>query len=363
MKKIVVAAIAGLALASSAPAGAATWQAWLGEPSQAPAGTTKGATLNQFLPRAIKIRAGDKIRYSTFSFHTASYLGSASVGPPFMPDPAGATYSGLKDAAGAPFWFNGLPKFIYNVQVFLPVGSAAVTAGSIHSTGAIAASQDGPGNATLSFPKAGTYEMFCLIHPGMRQTVVVKAKAKKKKKQAKIDTKVAVKTRIARETTAGWASAAAAAATPVPANTVFAGVDNGQTTLLAFLPATLTVPVGTTVNFTDMSPTEPHNEGFGPPDWIQGFMTQTDLFPLPPGSPNQAPPLFIFGSDPPGSYVYSGSNHGNGFMAPGLTDDQPGDPPNGLPQTNRITFTKPGTYHYYCLLHGPDMSGDIVVTG
>jgi plastocyanin len=46
-----------------------------------------------------------------------------------------------------------------------------------------------------------------------------------------------------------------------------------------------------------------------------------------------------------------------------LTDDQPGDPPNGLPQINRITFTKPGTYKYYCLLHGPDMSGEIVVTG
>jgi plastocyanin len=145
----------------------------------------------------------------------------------------------------------------------------------------------------------------------------------------------------------------------VPANTVFAGVGRGQTTLLAFLPATLTVPVGTTVNFTNMSLTELHNEGFGPPDWIQSFMTQTDFFPFPTGGVNQASPLFFYGSDPPGAYVHNGSNHGNGFLAPGLTDDRP----NGLPQTNRITFTKPGTYHYYCLLHGPDMSGDIVVTG
>jgi hypothetical protein len=112
-----------------------------------------------------------------------------------------------------------------------------------------------------------------------------------------------------------------------------------------------------------MSPSEPHNEGFGPQAWIDGFMAQTDLFPAPPGSANQAPPLFIYGSDPPGVQTYTGSNHGNGFLAPGLTDDQPGDPPNGLPQTNAIRFTKPGTYHYYCLLHGPDMSGDIVVTG
>jgi len=359
MKKLVLAAIAGLALAITAPAGAATtWQSWLGEPSPAPASAPKGATLNQFLPRAIKIRVGDKIRYSTVTFHTASYVGTTAVGPPFMPDTTGAKYSGLNDSAGAPFWFNGLTRFIYNLQVFLPVGTAAVTAGSVHSTGAIAPSDAGPGSATLSFPKAGTYQMVCLLHPGMVQTVTVKAK----KKKVKVDTKAAVRTRIARETTAGWARATTAAGTPVPANTVFAGVDAGQTTLLAFLPATLTVPVGTTVNFTDMSPSEPHNEGFGPQSWIDGFMGQSDIFPS-PGGANQAPPLFIYGSGPPGSYVHTGSNHGNGFLAPGLTDDKPGDPPNGLPQTNRITFTKPGTYHYYCLLHGPDMSGDIIVTG
>jgi plastocyanin len=169
----------------------------------------------------------------------------------------------------------------------------------IHSTGVIAASETGPGSATLSFPKAGTYKLFCLIHPGMEQTVTVKAKPKKKKK-LQIDTKTTVRTRIARESTAAWARAHAAANTPVPANTVFAGVGRGQTTLLAFLPATLTVPVGTTVNFTNMSLTELHNEGFGPPDWIQSFMTQTDFFPFPTGGVNQASPLFFYGSDPPG---------------------------------------------------------------
>jgi plastocyanin len=359
MKKLVLVAIAGLALVTAAPAGAATWQSWLGEPSAAPSGTPKGATLNQFLPRAIKIRVGDKIKYSTQTFHTASYVGTAAAGPPFLPDTSGATYSGLTDSSGTPFWFNGLPKFIYNVQVFLPVGSPAVTPGAIHSTGAIGASDAGPGTATLSFPKVGTYQMVCLLHPGMVQTVTVKAK----KKKVKVDTQVAVRTRIAKETTAGWARATAAANTPVPSNTVFAGVDSGQTTLLSFLPATLTVPVGTTVNFVNMSPSEPHNMGFGPQAWIDGFMTQTDLFPAPPGSPNQAPPLLIYGSDPPGVYVHTGSNHANGFMASGLTDDQPGDPPNGLPGGAAFKFTTPGTYHYYCLLHGPDMSGDIVVTG
>lgn len=360
MKKLVVTCVAVAALAAAGPAGAATWQAWLGEPGAAPAGTPKGATLNQFFPGAIKIRAGDKIRYSTHVFHTASYFPDGTVPPGVMPDPAGSKYTGIKDSTGSPFWFEGLTKFIYNLQVFNPVGSPAVRRGAVHSTGPVAADQSGTGSATLSFPQVGTFKLHCAIHPGMTQTVTVRAK---KAKQRTVDTKVTVRTRIARETTAAWARAAAAANTPVPANTVLAGVDNGQTTLFAFLPAMLSVSKGTTVNWVNMAPSEIHNMTFGPEPWTSTFVAQTDLFPLPPGSPDQVTPVLIYGSEPPGPMIYNGSNHGNGFLATGLTDDAPGDPPNGLPQSRAITFTKSGTYHYFCIIHGPDMSGDIVVTG
>lgn len=360
MKRLVLAAAGLLALAAAAPAGAGTWQAWLGEPGPPPSGAAKGAELNYFFPRAITIRAGDKIRYSTLAFHTASYLDTTAAGPAVMPDPSGAKYSGIKDAAGLGFWFEGLTKFIYNTQTFGPVGSPVVTRGGVHSTGVVAASDAGPGSAVLSFPKVGTYKLVCLLHAGMEQTVTVKPK--RATKAARVDTKVAVRTRIARESTAAWARSAAAAAAAVPANTVFAGVDSGQTTLLSFLPARLTVPAGTTVNFVNMAPSEIHNEAFGPEEWVSSFMTSTDFLPL--GTPaNQASPVLVYGSEPPGAYVYDGSNHGNGFLATGLTDDQPGDPPNGLPQARSVRFTKPGIYHYFCLIHGPDMSGDIVVTG
>jgi plastocyanin len=355
MKKIVLTAIVGFALATAGPAGAATWQAWLGEPGAAPAGSPKGATLNQFFPRVIKIHAGDRIRYSTHNFHTATYLGPASPGPIAFPDPSGSKYSGIVDSTGAPFWFNGLPKFIYNPETFGPVGSPVVTPGAEHSTGVVAPSTGPTGSAVLSFPKAGTYKMFCLIHPGMSETVIVKAK------KAKADTKVTAKTRIAKESTALWAATKALANTSVPANTVFAGVGSSAT-LLAFLPATLTVPAGTTVNFVNMSPSEIHNQAFGPSGWINQFMQQTDLLPLGPGASNQTSPVLIYGSEI-GQPTYNGSNHGNGFLATGLTDDQPGDPPTGLPQARSVTFTKPGTYGYYCLIHGPSMSGEIIVTG
>ena len=57
-------------------------------------------------------------------------------------------------------------------------------------------------------------------------------------------------------------------------------------------------------------------------------------------------------------YSYDGTNHGNGFFVTPLRDGVPG----GLPNTSRITFPKPGKYHYICFLHGPDMAADIVVT-
>jgi plastocyanin len=44
-----------------------------------------------------------------------------------------------------------------------------------------------------------------------------------------------------------------------------------------------------------------------------------------------------------------------------VLDDQPGVPPNGLPGEDAVTFTRTGTYHYYCGIHGKTMAGDIVV--
>jgi plastocyanin len=115
------------------------------------------------------------------------------------------------------------------------------------------------------------------------------------------------------------------------------------------------------VNFVNKSPSEPHNVAFGPKAYLLDLMKKLDLFPFGPGAPNQVIPFFPYGSDPSGLYVYDGKNHGNGFFATPLTDAQPGLPPKGLAGQYQIKFTKAGRYHYICMLHGPDMAGDIVV--
>jgi plastocyanin len=124
------------------------------------------------------------------------------------------------------------------------------------------------------------------------------------------------------------------------------------------------------VTWVVKSPSQAHNLAFGPLAWLKKFQNKNDLFPFPVGSPNQVLPTFPYGSDPvdpaTGAYAYDGTNHGNGVLITPQIDrlDSAWDfLPIELPGTARVTFTKPGTYHYICQLHGPQMSGDIIVTG
>ena len=132
----------------------------------------------------------------------------------------------------------------------------------------------------------------------------------------------------------------------------------GQVTLLAFLPKVLRVKAGTTVNFPNKSPSEVHNLVFGPPKYVEKIQKQTDLFPQGPKGPNQVAPFLPFASDPK-PYTYAGKTmHGNGFFVTELTSGAP----IGLPRASRVTFSTPGTYKFFCWIHGPDMGGTVVVT-
>jgi plastocyanin len=171
-------------------------------------------------------------------------------------------------------------------------------------------------------------------------------------------TPVQVQAEALADTNAAYAKAKVLAKTPAPANTVWVGM-GGTTTLYTYLPNTLKVKVGTTVKFVNKSPSEVHDVAFGPQKYIQQFQTKYDLLPSGPKSPNQVSPVLPYGSEPKGKYQYDGTNHGNGFLVTPLSTGTPGVP---LPHAATVTFTKPGTYHYFCLIHGPDMSGTVVVT-
>jgi plastocyanin len=343
-----VLALAQLAFGSTDQA--TTWNVAVGEQGKPPAGSPKGATLNQFFPANLAINAGDNVTFTAFGFHTVSYL-AGKPRQPLVGPAQGATYTGINDSAGQPFYFDGQQAFSYNLSVFGPLGPKTISGKTPASTGAIfATSPKKPAKATYSFPKVGTYKILCQVHPGMEMSVVVKPQGTSVRSAEEVAATAKAQTDVA------WAKAKVLANKKVPAGTVTMGI-GGKTTILDFLPAVSTVKVGATVRFVNRAPSEPHNVGFGPRKYLEKFMKQTDLFPMGPGSKNQVTPVFVYGTDPKGT-PYDAANHGNGFFATGLTDGQRG----GLPNSVRVTFTAPGKYHFICMLHGPDMAADIRVT-
>jgi plastocyanin len=363
MRRVIVTTAVLGALVVVGQAGAADYTMYLGEQQPcgfmkcpgAPANIPKGTLLDDFFPGRVTIVAGDRITFSSATFHTVSYV--AKFPSLFMP--TGQKYNGFDDAAGDPFWFNGRPKLAYNLKAFGPFGPKTISGKTPTSSGALSPTgppgpNTKPATFTYSFPKAGTYKLICTIHPGMKATVVVKPAG---------TTAPLTPTQVSAEAlaaeNAAWTKAkvAAAAAKPPP-NTVYAGVGD-KATILAYFPKTLTIKVGTTVSFVNKSAPEPHNVVFGPKKYIEQLQKKTDLFPTGPTGPNQVAPALLYGSDPKGQYVYDGSNHGNGFISTQATADTPLVP---LPKFARVTFTKAGTYKYFCWIHGPDMGGTITVT-
>jgi len=356
---LVAAALTSLVAAQLALGGsgqASGYTVLVGEQTRPPAGTPKQVSLNEFFPGRLTVAAGAKVTFSSFGFHTVTYLAGKPF-PAFLGPAAGQTYSGPSDAAAQPFFFDGKQKFTYNAALFAPSGPKAIT-GVPASTGALAPQNPRKAaTATYSFPKAGRYKLLCLIHPHMEMTVVVKAAG------ATVPTPDQVAAQAKAETAAAWAKAKAFTRITPPRNTVYMGVDSpqasgGRTTLLDFLPNVTTVKAGTTVRFVVKAGTEAHNVGFGPVKYLNKLMKTTDLFPFGPNAPNQVTPFFIYGSDPPGTAFDGSSMHGNGFYATPLLDGIPAPPPNQY----SVTFATPGRYHFICMLHGPDMAADIRVT-
>ena len=351
---LVVLAIAGGA--NGAPTATTTYKVFLGEHSEIPGGFKKfPVLLNQFMPSTLTIAAGDKVTFSSASFHTVTYNPSPKPIQLLLPDPKKGTYTGIVDAAGQPFYFDGRPTLAYNPLAFGPFGPKAISGKTPASSGALSPqSEKGPpATATYTFPTPGSYKLLCTVHPGMEARIVVKPSG-----AAVPKTPAQVEAQGLLAQTAGFAKGKALlASSKQPPNTVAMGVGR-QVTLLAFLPKVLRVKAGTTVNFPNKAPSEPHNLVFGPPKYVEKIQKQTDLLPQGPKSPNQVAPFLPFASDPK-PYTYSGkAMHGNGFFVTELTSGAP----IGLPRASRVTFSTPGTYKFFCWIHGPDMGGTVVVT-
>jgi plastocyanin len=346
--KVVMAATAA-ALLLPAAAQAATKDVYAGTP---PKGLLKGVPPfvvdNAFYPKRVAVHEGDRLRFNILGFHNVLYAPKGTASSLIVPNTQ-SPVTGVKDAAGADMWFNGQPSFAINPQVAAPVGGKVIDGSKLVGSGL--PTEDGPPKPfKAQFPKKGNYTLVCSIHPGMKVTVQVKghharvASAKQDAKRIKNQANAAAK--LAKQLAAGKG---------VPGgNTIRAGNDKKGIAAIAFFPAEKTVKVGQPVTF-EMSrhSTEIHNVAFGPEAYVKELAAKLL-------GPQGLDPMTAYSSEPPGTpLVYDGATHGNGYFNTGILDPENATP---FPQSATVTFTKPGTYTYYCVVHGAEMKGTLTVT-
>src|ERR1700722_4408338 len=133
--------------------------------------------INAFFRQRVTINAGDKVSFIQAGFHDIDLPGKTNQPLPNIL-PSGGLVSGVNDAAGNPFWFNGqLPNIGFNPA--LGSRSTGTTYnGSTRLVSGLPPNSGQPKPFVVKFTKPGVYKYFCDIHPGMVGFVVVKPKGK-----------------------------------------------------------------------------------------------------------------------------------------------------------------------------------------
>lgn len=349
----------GASLLLATGADAATKTVYAGPQIKRPKGLERSEP-NAFYPREIEVHAGDKIMFEYLGFHNISYAPPGTKHPILLT--ADTTIAGLNDGAGAAFWFNGRPRYIFTPTVAFAAGNTigangkpmALADGKQFISSGLPLSEPRPKGWTVTYPKTGTFRMQCDVHPGTAMTVHVRAKS------AKIPSKAEDKRRADAELRADYKLAAKQKAYKGPAgNVVRVGNDDpAGMSQISFFPKVKRIKVGDTVRFEMTKKTgEEHTVTFGPTDYV------TPIEKIGPeaqatGLPKVVLDPRLFHPSDPGLPVYDGANHGNGFLSSGIIDGGDG----GLvPRAWSVRFTKAGSFDYLCLLH-PYMKGTVVVS-
>jgi len=304
---------------------------------------------NAFLRETITVHKGDTVRWRFRGFHTVS-VPAVDKEPPEFTVPTANKVSGVLDAAGHPFWFNGvLPVLAVNPRAAAPTKGTTYNGRSFRNSGLPALPNPKP--YSLRFTKTGTFEYECAVHPEMEGVVKVVPASRG------IPTQAQNRAAAARELSRIAAQARVAAARPPRSPTI---VDLGRAphdqrfTINAFFPSAISARVGQVIEFSmaGQNPNEIHTVTFG----SQQTRDQVPFI-LPNGTVN---PVAAYRSEPPDApLIITGTNHGNGFLNAGLHDANRETPT--LRNATRVAFSKPGTYHVLCLVH-EGMEATVTVT-
>src|SRR3954470_1465026 len=345
--------VAGIAtvglLLPAATAQAATKQMYAGPPAATAKKLGDTKTANAFFPSKLKVNVGDSVAFVPAGFHSVNLPKKGDGALAFIVG-TGQKIAGAADAAGAAFWFNGQDALSLNPAFASSAyGKKFSFDGSKQVESGLPAS-DKAKPMVVKFTKAGTYKVYCDLHPGMKATVKVA------KKGAKVPTAKQDAAAVAKQAAAVLKTAKGLETANPGANTVDLGsAGKGGVEYFGMVPSNLSVKPGTTVKFQMTSKSyEAHTATFGPGDindpksYLGGIAASFE-------SP-QVDPKGVFPSDVTPVAV-NATRHGNGFWNSGVLD---ADGKSPLPVASSVKFDTPGTYTYYCLIH-PFMRGTVTV--
>jgi plastocyanin len=300
-------------LAATTPPHAASPSTWTVIVGGATADTSIYA--NGFFPQTIEIAVGDTVTWTFEGFHNVTFL-SGGAAPPF----------GVQEGA----------KTYWNPQVLFPAGDHGYDGTGYHTSGL--PGPDGRLAYTLTFTKPGRYPYVCTIHAGMRGMVVVTDKATGTPATALQRGRAEQAATVA----AGRARFASLAVERTGTSVVVPLVGNSEQrySVLRFTREPLVVPLGATVTWAMRDTFEIHTVTFTSGE-------QPPPFVVPEPQAGGAPKLLLNPKavTPTTSTQYDGTGYVNsGMLFP------PGNL-GKLPSSFSLTFTKPGRFEYWCLVH------------
>jgi plastocyanin len=309
---------------------------------------TYGAGVDNFLVNRVTINAGDSVTWNgaalSNGFHTVDIPALGSSDEPLIVDTGNKVSSNVRDAAGNPFWFDGKLDYLsFNPSLFGPSGGNTYDGTQRVESGLPLGK---PSDFTVKFTTPGVYKYFCDVHYGMVGYVVVQPDGTSVP-SSKQDSKT-----LAGEEHKYVNEAKRTDRTKPSARTVSVGASApGGLEVFAMFPSTLRIKTGTTVKFFMSKDTrETHTATFGPSSYLKMLANGFNSSPLDPRS--------TYPSSPYGQVLtLNHGSHGNGFANTGALDRDADTP---LPASGKIRFTRPGVYHFICLVH-PFMRGTIVV--
>lgn len=358
MLPMLLLSLAGSLPASASPAakaGPQTWTVLVGGQSMmvpGPEHPVSAWMYARFYPQNITVHEGDTIvwKLKSMEFHEVIFPAPGETYVPFtMPDPSNPQ------------------GVMINPLAAYPQGGAQYDGSALTGSGLLGTPPTNTMEYSLTFTKAGSFNYLCSTHSaqlpngqvvGMTGSVtVVGANDALPKTQAEIDADA--------QATLDADNQAAAAAEPTaqkvaPPTTNADGTmtyhgnvgwDTGDYSYMRFSPSEFTVHVGDSIQWTQTADLTPHTITF-----FSG-QKEPDLLVAEPQA--GGPPKLVLNPAavaPMGGSTYDGTGVSSSGFTPGKNDPAPG------PRSYSLTFTKPGTYEFICVLHDQmGMSGHVTV--